>query len=228
MKPKAIFFDLDNTLYDHYSSAAEAMRIMYERFRINDFGISLADFKDEYGTITVRLWLDLAPGRIDIRRLRIQRFEELFAHFGIDGISAQCFGEEYIDTYIEQHHPMQGVDSFLKSLSEKYPLGLLTNAFPDTQRKKLERLKWDDYFRWTLIAGEIGLFKPDPNLFVYIAELANADPGEMLYVGDSVVEDIEPAQKAGMITVWVRQPGVAKPDCNYVVDRAVEVGELVS
>ncbi len=227
MKPKAIFFDLDNTLYDHSSSAAEAMRIMYERYRIADFGVSLADFAEQYGIITARLWLDLAPGRIDINRLRTQRFEELFRYFGINGISEQQFGEEYIGTYIDQHYPMDGVDDFLKSLSDKYPLGLLTNAFPDTQRMKLERLNWDGYFRWTLIAGEIGMFKPDPKLFAYIAELANADPGEMMYVGDSVKEDIEPAQKAGMITVWVRRPGVAEPECDYIVDKAVEVWDLV-
>jgi HAD superfamily hydrolase (TIGR01549 family) len=228
MKPKAIFFDLDNTLYDHSSSAAEAMRLMYERHRINDLGVSLADFSEQYGVITARLWLDLAPGKIDINRLRTQRFEELFEYYGINGIPAQEFGEEYIETYIEQHYPIEGVDDFLKALSKKYPLGLLTNAFPDTQRKKLERLNWDGYFRWTLIAGEIGMFKPDERLFAYIAELANAEPSEMMYVGDSVAEDIEPAHAAGMVTVWVRRPGIAEPECDYVVDRATEVGDLVA
>jgi HAD superfamily hydrolase (TIGR01549 family) len=227
MKPKAIFFDLDNTLYDHTSAAVEAMRIMYERYRISGFGVSLADFRERYSVITARLWLDLAPGKIDVNRLRVQRFEELFGYYGIDGISARDFGEEYIGVYNTQHFPMDGIDYFLRDLSGRYPLGLLTNAFPDTQRKKLERLEWDGYFRWTLIAGEIGLFKPDPKLFVYIAELAGAHPGDIMYVGDSVKEDIEPANAAGFITVWVRHPGVSAPECDYIVDKAVEVGELV-
>lgn len=228
MIPKAIFFDLDKTIYDHRTSANETMRILYERYRLCEFGVELVPFTDELPKINGRLWLLLAPGKITVGRLRVQRFEELLAHFGIDGISAQRFGDEYVQTYSEQHHPMEGVDDFLKALSKKYPLGLLTNAFADTQRKKLARLNWDGYFRWTLIAGEVGMFKPDPKLFAYIAELANASPGEIMYVGDSVAEDIEPAHAAGMITVWVRQPNVAAPACDYVVDSATEVGDLVS
>ncbi len=228
MNPKAIFFDLDNTLYDHSSAAAEAMRIMYERYGIGDFGVSLADFGERYGIITARLWLDLAPGKIDVDRLRIQRFEELFAFYGINGIAAEQFGAEYIRVYVEQHFPMEGIDDFLRDLSRRYPLGLLTNAFPDTQRKKLERLNWDGYFRWTVIAGEVGLFKPDLKLFAHIAELAGADPGDILYVGDSVKEDIEPARKAGFVTVWVRRTGVPAPECDYIVDRAVGIGDIIN
>ncbi|MET8826127.1 HAD family hydrolase [Streptomyces sp. NPDC004610] len=50
-----------------------------------------------------------------------------------------------------------------------------------------------------------GASKPDRAFFDRVAEAVPAEPGEMLYVGDRVDNDIAPARQAGMHTALVRR-----------------------
>lgn len=50
-----------------------------------------------------------------------------------------------------------------------------------------------------------GASKPDLEFFDRVAEVVPAEPGEMLYVGDRVDNDIRPARQAGMHTALVRR-----------------------
>ncbi|MDT0424384.1 HAD family hydrolase [Streptomyces evansiae] len=50
-----------------------------------------------------------------------------------------------------------------------------------------------------------GASKPDPAFFHRVADAVPAEPGEILYVGDRVDNDIAPARKAGMLTALVRR-----------------------
>jgi FMN phosphatase YigB (HAD superfamily) len=66
----------------------------------------------------------------------------------------------------------------------------------------------------SLFAGDVDLIgtsddwgasKPDPAFFRRVTEVVPAEPGEMLYVGDRVDNDIRPAAAAGMHTALVRR-----------------------
>lgn len=50
-----------------------------------------------------------------------------------------------------------------------------------------------------------GASKPDPLFFDRVAQVVPAEPGEMLYVGDRVDNDLRPAVAAGMQTVLIRR-----------------------
>ncbi|MEU8698237.1 HAD family hydrolase [Streptomyces sp. NPDC048680] len=50
-----------------------------------------------------------------------------------------------------------------------------------------------------------GASKPDPEFFVRLADIVPADPGEILYVGDRVDNDLAPAVAAGMRTALVHR-----------------------
>ncbi|MFJ3590151.1 HAD family hydrolase [Streptomyces sp. NPDC090231] len=50
-----------------------------------------------------------------------------------------------------------------------------------------------------------GASKPDPEFFVRVADIVPADPGEILYVGDRVDNDLAPAVAAGMCTALVHR-----------------------
>jgi HAD superfamily hydrolase (TIGR01549 family) len=50
-----------------------------------------------------------------------------------------------------------------------------------------------------------GASKPDPTFFDRVAEVVPAAPGEMLYVGDRIDNDIRPAAAAGMHTALVHR-----------------------
>jgi putative hydrolase of the HAD superfamily len=79
------------------------------------------------------------------------------------------------------------------------PIGLLSN-WDRSLKDKIEILyEFDNIF----CSEEIGLKKPDPKFFIYVVELLNLNPGEILYVGDSLKLDIFPANKLGFKTVLI-------------------------
>ena len=50
-----------------------------------------------------------------------------------------------------------------------------------------------------------GTWKPEPEFFGRVAELAGAPPERIAYVGDRVDTDVEPAAAAGMVAVHLRR-----------------------
>jgi len=63
----------------------------------------------------------------------------------------------------------------------------------------------------------VGLFKPDPAIFLHAAEKLGGDPGTMMMVGDSFDRDVLPAKKAGMKTAWLEGAVVREcPDPSLV------------
>jgi HAD superfamily hydrolase (TIGR01509 family) len=234
MKPSAVFFDLDNTLYDHRRAAREAVAELHRRYRIGKTGMTARAFTGLFFDVNQRMWLKLATGEIDAATLRAQRFVELFALAGAPPPEdAAALGREYLDIYVTVSYPLPGAEETLAALAPLVPLGLLTNGFTDIQRIKMERLGWEKYFRWVAIAEELGVYKPDLAVYEKMCAMGDLAPAEVLYVGDSPVEDVMAARKAGLHTIWVRRDGpevarwAAEAKADYEVDDVRDVVGLV-
>lgn len=50
-------------------------------------------------------------------------------------------------------------------------------------------------------------YKPDQGIFQYALKAMGIQPGEALFIGDSIHYDIQPAQTAGMYTAWINRTG---------------------
>jgi HAD superfamily hydrolase (TIGR01549 family) len=86
----------------------------------------------------------------------------------------------------------------------KYHLGIIANQMPGTK----ERLKkWGllPYFSVVASSDEIGIEKPETGLFFAAVELADCRPDEAVMIGDRLDNDIKPAQRVGMKTIWVKK-----------------------
>jgi HAD superfamily hydrolase (TIGR01549 family) len=59
--------------------------------------------------------------------------------------------------------------------------------------------------RHLAMSDELGVGKPDPGFFAAVCGLVEAEPGQILYVGDRVDNDILPAGDAGLRTCWLRR-----------------------
>jgi HAD superfamily hydrolase (TIGR01509 family) len=233
-KPAAVFFDLDNTLYDHRRAAREALAEVYRRHNVASSGTDVDEFVRLYFDINQRMWLKLATGEIDVTSLCERRFAELFVLAGAaPPADAAALGREYLDIYLTLSYPLPGAEDTLAALEPLLPLGLLTNGFTDIQRSKIARLGWEKYFRWVAIAEEMGVFKPDVAIYEKICAMADLPPARVLYVGDSPVEDVITARKVGLRTVWVRRDGpevarwAAEAKADYEVADVRDVVPLV-
>lgn len=83
-----------------------------------------------------------------------------------------------------------------------YRLGVIANQ-PSQVRSAMERDGLVGFFETWGVSDDLGLHKPDPQLFVHTLELAGVDPARTVMVGDRLDYDVRPAATAGMRTVWV-------------------------
>lgn len=92
----------------------------------------------------------------------------------------------------------------LDVLAESHRLGVLSNnRYLPTE---VRRLRLDDWFEVALTPPD-GVYKPDPTAFLHACEVLGLAPGDVVYVGDSVLADVEGALAVGMIPVWVDRFG---------------------
>ena len=96
-----------------------------------------------------------------------------------------------------------GVKEVLEPLSEKYRLGVVSNAMSEVPRQALERSDLRKHFISITISRDIGIRKPDPEIFRYALSNMGIESHEAVHVGDSLEEDIKGAENAGMKTIWI-------------------------
>jgi HAD superfamily hydrolase (TIGR01549 family) len=88
-----------------------------------------------------------------------------------------------------------------------YRLALISNR-TDPIANKVEELALSDAFEFTLSAGEVGWWKPDPRLLRYAAERAEVEPPAIVYVGDNPYADVQGARNAGLHPVLIDSEGL--------------------
>ncbi len=120
----------------------------------------------------------------------------------------------------------------LSGLYGKYKLGIIANQSLGTQ-ERINNWGISQFFDVVMASAEAGCAKPDLRIFTMALDKAGCEPSEAVMVGDRLDNDIIPAKKLGMKTVWVRQ-GYAiyqsiddeskRPD--YIVDSINELKDL--
>ena len=115
-----------------------------------------------------------------------------------------------------------GAVETLRSLREMgIRTGLCSNYFglPEAARANLYRMGLLDLFDQTVFSCEVGWRKPDPAIYQAICRKLAVRPGECLFIGDRLLEDVRGPQQLGMraaLAQHFRQEhiddSVARPD----------------
>ena len=103
-------------------------------------------------------------------------------------------------------------ENCLSELGKHYKIGIIANQESGSEQRlaKLGLLKYIDL---VIASAEEGISKPDLRIFQIALDRANCKPEEAVMVGDRLDNDIIPANKNGMITVWIKQGfgGLSEP-----------------
>jgi HAD superfamily hydrolase (TIGR01549 family) len=203
-RPKAVIFDLDDTLCD-YAAAREA-RLRRAFTLPSDSGIES------------RIGIDLEQMIAESIRMHphgADHFAALFARFGIDDArAAQAAAAWYRENRFHGLRLFPGVETVLSTVRDAVstdapkaarPIGIVTNGPTEVQRAKLELLGIDRLADFVLVSEEFGAAKPDPEIFREALRLAEVKPEEAIFVGDSVEFDMAGARAARIPTVWVNR-----------------------
>tara|TARA_B100000530_G_scaffold200985_2_gene128151 strand:+ start:1482 stop:2210 length:729 start_codon:yes stop_codon:yes gene_type:complete len=102
------------------------------------------------------------------------------------------------------------VHAVLESCFGKIPLGVITNGLTQDQNLKLNieigQRKLRDYFDVCLISEDVGITKPNEEIFRRACSALKMRPDNVMFVGDNPYDDVEGANNAGMISVWLNRP----------------------
>ena len=85
-----------------------------------------------------------------------------------------------------------------------YTLGLVSN-WEAWGAELVARLGLSRYFPEPVLSGCVGVEKPDTRIFKLALAQAGLAPGRVLYVGDDVRNDVEPARAVGMSAILLRR-----------------------
>ncbi len=92
----------------------------------------------------------------------------------------------------------------LNKLCKKYKIGIIANQEYGC-KERLEKFGILQYIDLVISSSEEGICKPDLQIFRLALERANCKAKNAVMIGDRLDNDIEPANKLGMKTIWVRQ-----------------------
>ena len=94
-------------------------------------------------------------------------------------------------------------ENCLSELSKHYKIGIIANQNLGSE-ERLEKLGLLKHIDLVISSAEEGVAKPDLRIFQIALARADCKPEEAIMVGDRIDNDIIPANKIGMTTVWIK------------------------
>lgn len=216
---KGVFFDLDDTLYDHMiplRAALQAVLTLPEDFPYED---AYHRFRYHTDTLSAALEGSFNEGNTAaMEDVRVARFIHTLADYGIPISEEQ--GRQLQDSYISRQFDIEmfdGAEQLLTTLRDQgYVVGVITNGLEKHQMKKIRKLELDQLLSPERIfaSGAVGYDKPDARIFHYVNEQTGTHPEDCIYVGDSWRNDVMGTKEAGWTMIWFNHRDVP-PEGDY-------------
>lgn len=203
MNIKWVFFDVGSTLLDETKAHDNRAREMIENTHI-----TFSDFNSK---------------RIELAKQGFDGNSEAIKYFGLKKTPWRSEDEEPFTDAVET----------LEALKERgYSLGIIANQVAGTAQR-LDAWGLLKYFDVVAASAELGVAKPDKQIFEKAFEMAGCQPYNSVMVGDRLDNDIIPAKALGMRTVWLRkglskyQPvELGKNIADWIIDTLSELKEI--
>lgn len=220
---KAVFFDIDDTLYDTSSFAKLARRAAINA--MIDAGLPL-EFDEAYKLL---------------REIIKEKGSNYDKHFNV--LTKRVFGEEkplLIALGMITYHNVKfallrlfpnTMSTLIYLKSRGYHLGVISNGITIKQWEKLIRLGLNHFFDEVVTSQEAGVEKPDEKIFKLAMGKMGCKAEKSVMVGNKFSEDILGAINTGMSAILVNSE-LTKSEKEYIkkenlkVDVINELSEL--
>jgi putative hydrolase of the HAD superfamily len=197
MAIKHVFFDLDHTLWDFETNSEKAYAKCFNLYQINtDFDI----FMSKYRPINEKYWKWYREEKVTKEELKYGRLKEVFdaVNHPVSDDLINKLAEDYLKFLPEFNQLFDGTFEVLDYLKEKYSLHIITNGFEEIQAHKMKQSGLNRYFDQLITSESVGVKKPNPKVFYYALEKANAKAQESMMIGDSLEADVLGALAIGL------------------------------
>jgi putative hydrolase of the HAD superfamily len=224
---QAILFDLDDTLFSLRRCEAHALRRTLESAGL--LARLPADFTERYAAISAKHWAaPSAAGYTEARREAVtgRSWRDFLSQHGLDAQLAKGLAAQFWLEFCHSSALNPGAAEVLRGLSDSFRLGMITNGYSDSQRGRLRAAGLYDAFDPLLISDEVGVQKPDKQIFEMALAHLGLGPESVLYVGDSISHDHEGCLRAGLdfchyCPAWRATDGL--PPVKFRIERLPEL-----
>jgi putative hydrolase of the HAD superfamily len=201
---KAIWFDLDDTLYDHTYSVCLGMDAVRARYPVLNER-STRELAAFYNQALNLVYTAHVRGEIDFHEMRRRKLKLFYELSGIDQNDApgmDDFHRVYDEGYGRERRATPGsVEALERFRNDGVSLGILTNGKQAIQEDKLRIIGLEWMIPNLLTAERAKATKPDPRIYVWALAQTGLDPENVVMVGDSVENDVEAALRCGLSAV---------------------------
>ena len=197
-----ISFDGDATLWDFEKVMRSSLGHTLTELRRAVPGERTAALSvEEMIAIRDRVAAELKGSGADLGQVRLQAFRRTVEHVGLrDEGLARRLNRVYRTHRFAEVEPYPDVIPALDALAGRFSLGLVSNGNTRPEYCGLER-----YFSFVIFSRDHAAQKPDPRLFEVALAQAGCSPAELLHVGDSLADDVQGAQGAGIMSTWLNR-----------------------
>lgn len=165
---RALIFDCFGVLYHGSLGHLRQLLPPDRRQELNDLSMS-----SDYGYISRQEYLDRAS---DILGMSSVELEAITA---------------------KQHIRNELLLKYVKSMKSDYKIGLLSNVGSDVMNRLFSPTEQAELFDVVVLSSDIGMTKPNPDIFSFTATKLGALPEECIMI-DDLLANIEGARQAGM------------------------------
>lgn len=208
---KAVFFDLDHTLWDFEKNSALAFEQILDKHKVK---VDVPHFIATHVPINANYWKLYRDGLVTQQELRYGRLKDAFTAIGYDAddVLIHTLSDDYITTLPLNNHLFDGTVEILDYLQEKYSLHIITNGFHTVQEGKLRNSGIGHYFKTVTNSENAGCKKPHRDIFEYALKLANAEKSHSIMIGDCIEADVQGALDCGIDAIFFNEHGATAPD----------------
>lgn len=217
----AISFDIDGTLLDFEGVMAEALGLLrdaiVERAGAARSDLSVMHLRQARDEVAA----ERSGPRATMEEIRKESVRRVLAGFGCSDpdLTNEMF-TVYMQHRFQAIRPYPEVRAVLERLRSRFVLGVVSNGNSYPAACGLEGL-----FSFEVFSQDCGFEKPDSRIFERAIQEARFRGDEIIHVGDSLRDDVEGAQSAGLSSIWLRRGArdstvsVAKyPVCRNLVE----------
>ncbi|PTI30575.1 HAD family hydrolase [Mammaliicoccus vitulinus] len=194
MKFKAIIFDLDDTLINRNHAVTEIFKLFYNKYYlkndIHDIDLMMNDFikldKKYYG-----------------KDEKDKIFKNIILKYPLNqSINIDNINSFWNNNFPNCFKPDIKTIQLLNTLSKSHKIALVTNGTSLRQSQKLINSNLKKHFEVIIISEEVGVSKPNAEIFKKALNKLELSSEKCLYVGDHLINDIQGSQNAGLKSCW--------------------------